>query len=90
MVGREPGWKHGLELAAGRLDVVQADLDDVEAVVAILEEAARWLIKKGVPTWIPGTLEPVMRPAIERGEVYLAKLNNQPVATVTLQWEDEF
>ncbi len=59
----------------------------------ILEEAARWLTSKGIDQWRPGTFLGARRQSVaeqvDRGEVYLAKLDGQAIATLALQWSDK-
>jgi GNAT superfamily N-acetyltransferase len=84
------------------LELVQATLADTPSVLAILEDAVLWLRTKQLSTWEPNHLKIVMPVAIERGEVYLAKLKptesdvptdisidiSITVGTVSMQWSD--
>lgn len=80
------------EAGTGRagVEVVRAEPADIEAVLSILEEAARWLAARGIDQWQPGS-SPRERLAnrIERGEVFLAVLEGRPVGNIFLQWSDE-
>ena len=60
-------------------------------VIAVLEEAAEWLVRKGIVVpWRPGFFSrQIFADQIARGEVYVSKLGGQTVGTITLQWKDE-
>ncbi len=70
------------------LTVCMAAPAETETAIGILAEAARWLQSRGIPTWTPESLPPVIGPAVARGEVYLAWMDDQPVGTVSVQWSD--
>ncbi len=81
-----------LDTSAGTVTINRAGPADLDAVMELLEEAARWLQRRGIdqwPAWLPR--QPVVE-AIERGEVYLARLDGQPAGTLilrpALQWPD--
>jgi ribosomal protein S18 acetylase RimI-like enzyme len=70
------------------LDVRCAGLADVDEIVAVLSEAARWLLSRGIRQWPdPFPRERVER-LVRRGDSYLARLRGEPVATLALQWSD--
>lgn len=69
-------------------EVIQVQVSEAETVIEILKDAANWLRSRDINTWDPDEFEPIIFPGIERGDVYLAKLNGQPVGTFILQWED--
>ena len=73
-----------------QLEVVQAEPSDLDAVLDILQEAVQWLASQGVDQWQWPDQFPRQRnaQAIERGEMYVAKLADEPVATFSLQWAD--
>ena len=57
-------------------------------MAGLLDEATAWVGQRGFEQWpLPYPHEEVAA-AIERGEVYLAELDGEPVATVTLLWDD--
>jgi GNAT superfamily N-acetyltransferase len=61
----------------------------VSAVATLLDEATLWVGERGYDQW-PRPFPPEeIEAAIERGEVYVAELDGDVVATVTLLWEDE-
>ena len=73
-----------------QLTIVPAREADVDMVLGILYEAADWLALKGFDTfwkkpWL--TRESVL-PRIRQHEVFLAKLDDRVVGTITLQWDD--
>lgn len=80
------------EAETGRagIEVVPAKPADIEAVLSILEEAARWLASRGIDQWRLGS-SPRDRVVnrIERGEVYLAVIDGRPIGSLVLQWSDE-
>lgn len=77
----------------GQIKLVQAQSSELDTVVDILEEAASWLASRGIDQWLPGSfLGPrydSISDQVNRGEVYLAKLEGKSVGTLTLQWGDK-
>ena len=72
-----------------RLEVREASTVDLDAIMSMLEEAARWMVRRGIEGWTPGALSRTrIAELIEAGEMYLAVLEGQPVGTFALQWED--
>jgi GNAT superfamily N-acetyltransferase len=74
---------------AGRYTLERARAEDADVLMDMFEEAARWLTGRGIVQWEPGSFD--RRPllgSIARGEVYVARLDGQIAATLTLQWED--
>ncbi len=64
--------------------------NDLDTVLSILEEAARWLISRGIDQWQPGSFSRQrIADRIEREEMYLAELGGRPAGTLALQWSDE-
>jgi GNAT superfamily N-acetyltransferase len=60
----------------------------VAAVATLLDEATVWVGQRGYEQWpLPFPREEIAA-AIERGEVYVAELNRDVAATVTLLWDD--
>lgn len=72
----------------GPMAIVKAALTEADTVISILKEAAHWLIGRGLPGWNPVSLEETMLRDIQRGVVYLAILDRQPVGTITVWWSD--
>ena len=61
---------------------------DVAAVVTLLDEATVWVGQRGYEQWpLPFPREEIAA-AIDRGEVYVAELDGDVAATVTLLWDD--
>ena len=80
----------GGERWVGRIEAVQARTPDLGTLLAILEGAARWLASRGIEQWGPGTFSRQrILDRMERGEVYLFRLDGRPVGTLVLQWSDE-
>jgi protein-tyrosine phosphatase len=82
--------------AGGRtFTLARAQASDADAILAILEDAARWLEARGIDQWHPGDfLRVSLLGMIARGVVYLARgesdMGNEgdPAGTLTVQWED--
>ncbi len=73
----------------GAVEIARARPGEEEAASAILQEAARWLAATGREMWDPEDFAPdTLRTAASAGELYLARLNGEPVGTMVLQWED--
>ena len=72
------------------LEIREARPADLNTVLSILEEAARWHVCRGIEGWSPGSFSRTRILArIERGEMCLAELEGHPVGTFALQWSDE-
>lgn len=77
-------------IPAGPLTIRRAGLADVDALVAIHEDAMRWAFAHGFrPSGPPDTLrtDAESRIALHEDEVYLASLGDVPAATLTLAWD---
>jgi GNAT superfamily N-acetyltransferase len=71
------------------LEVREARIADLDAVVSLLEEAARWMVRRNIEGWTPdGFSRRRIADLIEGGEMYLAVLDGRPVGTFALQWSD--
>jgi ribosomal protein S18 acetylase RimI-like enzyme len=67
----------------------QARLADLDTVVSMLEEAARWMIRREIEGWTPdGFSRERIAVLIESGEIYLAVLGGWLAGTFALQWSD--
>lgn len=72
------------------LDVRPARLDETPLVLVLLNEAAAWLIGRGIQQWEPGQWRPErIAASIAREETYLMWADRAAVATVSLEWRDE-
>jgi GNAT superfamily N-acetyltransferase len=60
----------------------------VATVAELLDEATAWVGERGYEQWPLPFPHEELAAAIDRGEVYLAELDGEPVATVTLLWDD--
>ena len=70
------------------MNIRRCQATDVAAVAALLDEATVWVGERGYGQWpLPFPRDEVAA-AIERGEVYLAELDGDVAATVTLLWDD--
>jgi GNAT superfamily N-acetyltransferase len=70
------------------VNVRKCQAADVAAVAALLDEATVWVGERGYEQWpLPFPRDEVAA-AIERDEVFVAELDGDPVATVTLLWDD--
>src|SRR5215469_15077918 len=69
----------------GRVTIEQAHPSDLDSILDILEEAACWLISRGIDQWQPGVFRRVrcqsIADQVSRGEVYLARRDGQAVGT---------
>jgi GNAT superfamily N-acetyltransferase len=61
---------------------------DVAAVGSLLDEATVWVGQRGYEQWPLPYPREELAAAVERGEVYVAELDGDTVATVTLLWDD--
>lgn len=77
-------------MARSDLRISPATRDEVNVVLAVLNEAAQWVVDRGAEGWHPGQWrEERLLEAIDRGETFLARRSDTVVATVTLQWADD-
>ena len=58
------------------------------AVATLLDEATGWVGERGYEQWPLPFPRDELAAGIERGEVYVAELKGDAVATVTLLWDD--
>lgn len=72
------------------LVIRQARPADLDAVMSMLEEAARWMVRRGIEGWTPdGFSRERIAVIIGDGEMYLAVLDGRPAGTFALQLSDE-
>jgi GNAT superfamily N-acetyltransferase len=73
-----------------RISVEQAQKGDAAAIAGILQEAALWLEKKGVPLWSADrlTFEKIV-PEVENGMFWLAKVDGNVAGCIRFQETDE-
>ena len=61
---------------------------DVAVVAGLLDEATVWVGERGYEQWPLPFPRDELEAAVERGEVYVAEVDREVVATVTLLWDD--
>ena len=76
------------------LEMIRCSEGMEEEVLALVQDAARWLKGRGLDQWLEFLDATRGRSIIEKrfkeGEVYLARDADGNVGTITLQWEDPF
>ena len=73
----------------GELRFGEATLEDAEAILALRDEAARWLAAQGLDQWSAGEIPSCcIQQQIAQHEVFVLRKAATPVGTVTLRWED--
>ena len=80
-----------IESLVGPLHIRTAAAGDLPTVLTILGQAAAWLIKRGVDQWPSPPNEHWRRRTAERinkGCVYLARREDETVATFQIAWSD--
>jgi GNAT superfamily N-acetyltransferase len=70
------------------VNVRRCQAGDVAAVAALLDEATVWVGERGYEQWPLPFPHDEIAAAVERCEVYVAELDGETVATVTLLWDD--
>ncbi|MFL6020082.1 MAG: GNAT family N-acetyltransferase [Gaiellaceae bacterium] len=70
------------------MKVRRCQAGDVARVADLLDEATAWVGERGYEQWPLPFPHDELAAAIERGEVYLAEIDGDAVATVTLLWDD--
>lgn len=71
------------------LQFVRATSAEVEPVLAVLDHAAAWLTAASIRQWPDRFDAEWIRPSIERGETWMARIGNRVAGTVTLDWTDD-
>jgi GNAT superfamily N-acetyltransferase len=72
------------------MNVRKATLADVPVVAEMLDEATAYVRTKGSDQWRTPFPQDELRDRVARGELYVADIEGEPVATFTLLGEDEF
>ncbi len=76
--------------AIGSVEIALAVSADLEDVLDILKESARWLASRGINQWrVDGFPRDLIAGDISHGEVYVARRERRAAGTFTLQWSDE-
>jgi len=68
--------------------VTPATSIDVAAVVGVLEDASRWLRKRGVAQWPHNFAPELVLPAIEADQTWLVHADEEVVGTLTVDHDD--
>jgi hypothetical protein len=76
--------------AIGSVEICLATPADLDDVLDILNETARWLASRGINQWrVDGFPRELVAGDIARGEVYIARRERRAVGTFTLMWRDD-
>jgi len=70
------------------VNVRRCQAQDVAVVAHLLDEATVWVGERGYEQWPLPFPRDELEAAVERGEVYVAEVDREVVATVTLLWDD--
>jgi ribosomal protein S18 acetylase RimI-like enzyme len=70
------------------LEVRRAEPEELETVVGILSECARWLLGRGIRQWPDPFPAGRVAELVEQGAFHLARLDGEDVATFALLWGD--
>lgn len=76
-------------MAKKKFEMVRANVEDIEIVSSILQEAANWLIQRGEKLWERNELEPKdVREQVENEMFWLAKVGDEFAGCIRYQNED--
>jgi GNAT superfamily N-acetyltransferase len=70
------------------VNVRRCQAQDVAVVAGLLDEATVWVGERGYEQWPLPFPRDELEAAVERAEVYVAEVDGEVVATVTLLWSD--
>lgn len=70
------------------MEVRPARPDEIDVVLDVLSDAARWLRARGIDQWPENFESDWVLPAIECGETWLAERDGEVVGSLVVQWED--
>ncbi len=75
----------------GHYRIVTASSDDVDIILSLRDEAASWMVERGINQWSPGELPHTMiEDRVSEESVFLLLRGDaKAVGTVTLLWSDE-
>ena len=70
--------------------IIRAEPSELDDVLEILEEAARWLNARGFESYWKSSpsFRQALKENIEQGDVYMVKDTQGTIGTITLQWSD--
>jgi protein-tyrosine phosphatase len=71
------------------LEVTPAAPEEIGIAIGLLEDAAAWVREQGVTDQWPLTFQPEwLEAGIRRKQTWLARIDDQVVGTITLNWSD--
>jgi GNAT superfamily N-acetyltransferase len=71
------------------LELRRAQATDIAAIVSLRDDAARWLLHRGIQQWHPGEVTPAdVEGWLATGRVYVVERSRRLVGSVRLAWED--
>ena len=75
---------------AANLKITLAKQSEIDIVLGILDEAASWMSENKIPTvWeLGGFSRQLFLDQIANGDVYIGSIDDKPVGTFILQWND--
>ena len=80
-----------ISTTAGPLHITQVGSEDLNRVMALLNEASHWLISRGITQWrwiLTDAGRAVIATRFETDEMYLVYQGDDPVATFSLRWQE--
>lgn len=66
----------------------RAEEHDVDKVLAVLNDAARWLHEREISQWPPRFEPRHVLPGVTAGNTWLAERDDEPLGTLSLTWTD--
>jgi GNAT superfamily N-acetyltransferase len=70
------------------VEIRPARPDEIDVVLDVLADAGRWLRARGIEQWPERFDAEWVRPAIERGDTWLAERDREVLGTLVVQWDD--
>jgi 8-oxo-dGTP diphosphatase len=71
-------------------EVVLAEPGDIDAVLHLRDEAAAWMVDRGLNQWAPGDFpREFVQVRVDSGQVFVMRRRGRALATVTITWSDE-
>jgi uncharacterized protein (DUF924 family)/GNAT superfamily N-acetyltransferase len=76
-------------VAAGAFQVTPAAGEDVSTILALLDDAARWMLARGIDQWRPGMFtRGMVEPRVAAGEAFIARDEAGVVGSFQLHHDD--
>jgi GNAT superfamily N-acetyltransferase len=72
------------------IEIRLAEPPDIDTVTGLLSEAAAWTASIGSPNWPSPFPREIVATGVERRRLYVALVDDEIVAALTLQWSDGF